>query len=327
MVLVTTCLVVLPAVAEAQIYEAVGTRAQGMGGAFVAVANDATATWWNPAGIASGAYLSLLFEQGRLDDPGKAPAFGPATRDTETAFAFAVPSMGLSYYRLRISEIGTMSPTETVGEDREDQGVDLRALAVSQYGLTVGQSVGQGFALASTFKLVRAGVSSSRGQPVDGLDQAQDLDVSVANKSDLDIGAMISAGSLRVGFSVKHLFQPEFETEESSFVMERQARIGVAYLTSGPGSIDGVTVAFDADLTSTPTAFGDVRHIAAGAEWLGRWVGIRGGLSKNTVGDLETAASAGASVGLGSGLHVDGAWTFGDDDSKKGWKLGGRLTF
>ena len=39
--------------AAAQGFEPVGTRAQGMGGAFVAVADDATATYWNPAGLAS----------------------------------------------------------------------------------------------------------------------------------------------------------------------------------------------------------------------------------------------------------------------------------
>ena len=324
----TVWLAVYPAAARAQIYEAVGTRAQGMAGAFVAVANDATATWWNPAGLASGAYLSLVYEQGRLDDPGEPPDFGPATRDTETAMALVVPSMGLSYYRLRISEIGTLPSTETAGEDREDQRADLRALSVSQYGLTVGQSVGQGFVLASTFRLVRAGAASSRGRlGRAGLDEAADLDVSVETKSDVDVGAMASAGSVRVGFSIKHLFQPEFETEDGSFVMKRQARMGVAFLTGGPGSVDGLTLAFDADLTTTPTAFGDVRHVAGGAEWLGRWAGIRGGLSKNTVGDMTTAASAGASLGLGSGLHVDGAFTFGDDDSEKGWKLGGRLTF
>ena len=43
---------------SAQIYETVGIRAQGMAGAFVAVADDSTATWWNPAGLATGAYFS-----------------------------------------------------------------------------------------------------------------------------------------------------------------------------------------------------------------------------------------------------------------------------
>ena len=58
------CVVVLPPPARAQIYETVGTRAQGMGGAFVAVADDATATWWNPAGLATGAYFSTVIERG-----------------------------------------------------------------------------------------------------------------------------------------------------------------------------------------------------------------------------------------------------------------------
>ena len=43
--------------ADAQSFEALGSRAQGMG-AFVAVADDASAVYWNPAGLASGAYFS-----------------------------------------------------------------------------------------------------------------------------------------------------------------------------------------------------------------------------------------------------------------------------
>ena len=48
----------MPAAATAQTFETVGTRAAGMGGAFVAVADDASAVYWNPAGLASAAYLS-----------------------------------------------------------------------------------------------------------------------------------------------------------------------------------------------------------------------------------------------------------------------------
>jgi len=55
--------------ASAQIYESVGIRAQGMAGAFVAVADDADATWWNPAGLAGGAYFSGVTEYGTLQDP------------------------------------------------------------------------------------------------------------------------------------------------------------------------------------------------------------------------------------------------------------------
>ena len=40
--------------ASAQIVESVGNRALGMGGAFVALAEDTTTTLWNPAGPSAG---------------------------------------------------------------------------------------------------------------------------------------------------------------------------------------------------------------------------------------------------------------------------------
>ena len=45
--------------AAAQPFEVVGMRALGMGGAFVAVANDSSATWWNPAGLAAGPFVDV----------------------------------------------------------------------------------------------------------------------------------------------------------------------------------------------------------------------------------------------------------------------------
>ena len=44
-----------------------GARSIGLGGAFTAIANDATATVWNPAGLGSAADLSLNFSTQQLD--------------------------------------------------------------------------------------------------------------------------------------------------------------------------------------------------------------------------------------------------------------------
>ena len=55
---VSFVLVSSPLAAHAQLIEDIGIRAQGMAGAFVAVVDDATATWWNPAGLATGAFFS-----------------------------------------------------------------------------------------------------------------------------------------------------------------------------------------------------------------------------------------------------------------------------
>src|SRR3982074_3752673 len=73
-----------PVTARAQRYEDIWVRAQGMAGAFVAVADDATATWWNPAGLATGAFFSGIVEYDSLQEPRKgsdpAGALLPARR-------------------------------------------------------------------------------------------------------------------------------------------------------------------------------------------------------------------------------------------------------
>src|SRR5229473_2212631 len=121
--------------AQAQIYEAVGTRAQAMGGAFVAVADDATATWWNPAGLATGPYFSSVIERSSLNDPGTPAMAGPARRDAASGVAVSFPAMGLSYYRFRVSEIRPSSSTASTDPIRQDPGaisVDLRSVALSK---------------------------------------------------------------------------------------------------------------------------------------------------------------------------------------------------
>ena len=46
----------------AQVFESIGTRATGVAGAFVAVADDATAAYWNPAGLTTGGFFSMLVD-------------------------------------------------------------------------------------------------------------------------------------------------------------------------------------------------------------------------------------------------------------------------
>jgi hypothetical protein len=184
--------------ASAQEYEAIGIRAQGMGGAFVALADDATASWWNPAGLATGAYLNSIFEYGRPDD---------SARPKGVALAF--PALGVSYYRLNISEIQPISSTATNVANRQDQGsagVDLRQLEVTQYGVTVGQSVGSHLVLGSTLKLVRGGGNTT---------------------GDLDIGVMVSGGIVRAGVAVRNAAEPKLGPADTGLTLHwRRAACG-----------------------------------------------------------------------------------------------------
>src|SRR5579859_5706922 len=73
--------------ARAQGSPPVGLRAAGMAGAFTAVADDATAPVWNPAGLASGSYFSVAADGSHLD------------RQSAIFVGMATPPLGLTYWR------------------------------------------------------------------------------------------------------------------------------------------------------------------------------------------------------------------------------------
>jgi hypothetical protein len=281
-----------PRAATAQIFETVGIRAQGMSGAFVAVSDDATTTWWNPAGLASGGYFNAVLEVDRISDPA-----GTRAR----AFALNVPSLGLSYYRLGLNGMRTPTSTGSATASREDQGV------LNQFGATVGQSIGAHLIVASTVKLVHA-LGDTR--------------------PDLDVGAMAAFGTLRLGLAAKNLRAPGFSDGDRTFALPRQVRAG-ASIRAGSQNRAEIVGAVDADLTTTPTAAGDERHLATGVEaWLGnRSVGVRAGVGINTIGETRRSGSVGASVGLRAGFFLDGQLTRGADTARNGWGVALRVTF
>ncbi len=318
---------------SAQTFETVGVRAQGMSGAFVAVADDATASWWNPAGLATGSYLSAVLERGRTTEPATPTAEGPAARSTSSTFALAFPALGISYYRLRVSEIAPPATTAVSSEIRQDQrtsGTSVRAVAISQFGTTVGQSIGEHLVIGTTLKLLRAGAVVASPIGSDLLDEADAADVSRQMRADLDAGAMASFGHVRLGLTVKNIFEPSFGDEGADrLTLGRQARVGLAVLSVPNGSMKGVTVATDADLTTTATAVGEVRHVAAGVEaWLAKGrLGVRAGASANTVGAARPAASAGVSVAVTPAFFVNASRTMGRDESVTGWSSSVSVSF
>jgi hypothetical protein len=280
--------IAFPSLSFAQRFDDVGVRAQGMAGAFVAVADDASATWWNPAGLAT----SL----------GVAELSGEAGEGGFRSVALTFPSLGASYYRLRIKEIQPSATTGAPPSIREDNG------AVSQFGATFGQSIAQQLVLATTVKLVNAHGDT---------------------QADLDVGVMASLGMFRLGATVRDLRNPTFGSGAGAFELERRARAGVAVVVPARGALERVVLAADADLNSTRIAGRDEQDVTGGVEtwWFERKFGLRAGGGRNAATGGRPFGAFGVSVMPYPRLNIEAAVTRGDDSARDRWTLGLRLTF
>ena len=287
----------LPAVAGAQTFGGIGTRAEGMGGAFVAIADDASAVYWNPAGIATGATFDFQVSKGRVA-PGSTLFVGAA-----------MPVLGLSFYQTH---------TVQVSPDRQNEGsgkVQIRTLATSNVGVTVVQSVVSGLVIGTTARVV--------GGQVEAFESRTTLD--------FDAGAVMSAGSFRVGATGRNLRRPEFEGPLGPVAMPRQMRLGAALVPRArPAGLHGpFSLAFDADLTRTPWQSGDLRMAAVGGEyWLvGGQIGARAGVRWNTLDTETRAVSGGFTVKLPRSVFAEGQLTKPSDHSDSEWSITTRVTF
>ena len=191
------------ATASAQSFDPVTTRAAGMAGAFVAVTDDASAVYWNPAALASGAFFSLLIDRTSAEATLDEPADSRGGSRSGTTLALSTPPFGLSYYRLRSTWISP-SPTQN--------GMSVSETLITHHtGATLVHSLTRGLSVGATLKLVR-GIATSTEVPSgsidDLLDEANDLVGEATNKFDADVGVSVVAGTLRAGLTMRNVTSP-----------------------------------------------------------------------------------------------------------------------
>jgi hypothetical protein len=316
--------------AAAQPVETVGVRALGMGGAFVAVADDNSATWWNPAGLAAGPFLDVGLARTATEVDGALPA----ARHGTWSFALATPPFGVSYYRFRTTGARSSS-TGPPPADRQEgrEGVGVRSLSVSQFGATVLHTLLTGVHVGSTVKYVRgtahtAAIASPDASLLsisDLLDAGEELAGGDSEGTvDVDIGVLAVVGGIRAGAMVRNLREPEFD----GLRLSRQVRAGAAYDGDAAGTWP-VILTLDADLRRYEAGSGERRVIAVGGEhWIvRRRLAVRGGARFNTVGETDQAVTAGASVSPRPGLFVDGYVAHGGRSGDGGWGVAARVSF
>lgn len=317
--------------AGAQTFETIGTRAAGMGGAFVAVADDASAAYWNPAGLAAGSLFTMVLDRtaGEVNPGGSSEG---AASGSGSLVSLGMPALGLSYYRLRAIGLTPGIPATAADRDgRKSIGtgqVRLDGLITHHFGATLLQSIAPGLAVGATLKLVR-GFAASTIVP-DGdrealLEDASNLSGRASSTFDADIGVMANRGRVKGGITVRNLMQPAFGSagEPGRLTLRRQARAGLAVVP-----VNGWVVAGDLDLTRTPGPRGDVRSLAAGTEGrLGRKAFLRAGLRVNTAGSREPIVAAGGSYAVMGSILLDAQVTGGSDGARRGWGIAARFVY
>lgn len=329
------CILLLGARAvAAQGVEAVGLRALGMGGAFVAVADDATATYWNPGGLAAGDLASAVVEVGRsrvdlaplAQQPGVPAGTTAASRLGGTLVALGTWPVGATFYHLSSSSARVLTagpvppPTGTAAE--------LRRLSTTHVGVNVLQTIVSGVHVGTTLKYVHgsAGLGGVAPAPGDPLDAASDLATRGSNRFDMDAGILADLRQVRLGLTVRNLLAPDFDTADGvRLELPRQVRAGLAVRPT-----DTLLVSMDADLTTTPDWTGERRSLAVGAEqrfWQGR-AAARAGVRASTVGDARPTVTAGGSISVRSGIFADGYVAVGlADGAPDGAGVGFRVAF
>lgn len=322
-----TCVGAAQGTASAQVVEAPGGRAAGMGGAFVAVASDSSAVWWNPAGLAAGP----VFDMGLARAAVEAGDALPVWRDRTSWFAVGTPVLGASYYRFRLTDIQPFDPTGPASAGREDRraGVPVRSLTASQLGVTLVQTVTSGVHAGATLKYLRgtfaAGREDALAPPSELLDRGEALEGDATDgRFDVDIGVLATAGILRLGARMRNVFEPTLGPVR----LERQTRVGVAFDAAAVGGTP-LTIALDADVDAYSVASGARRMVALGAEqWVWeRRVGLRAGGRINTVGARGRSATAGASVALREGMYIEGHVVRGRAADERGWGVAARVSY
>ena len=243
-----------------------GARAASMGGAFTGVADDSTAFYWNPAGIAFGPFLSTGIYHGREESERGGSLF----EDHASGLSLEYTFMGVALTQFR----------QSVGD-----GDDRRVLDTFDVAVSVLQS------LPIDNLVVAGNVHHLSGTTsVGGVESGSD-------SWDLDLGVMYERKEVfRMGLMLSHLREARFVVADGSeWRVTRHARAGVSFRL--PQSF---LVAFDVDLSTQGSDSDTWREISLGAEkgFFDRRAFVRGGLRAEAGSELGSrpAFSVGGGV-------------------------------
>lgn len=285
-----------------------GARATGLAGAFTAVADDASAFHWNPAGLVYGAFVrGAFFGGGAFRDQNQLihrlraeslPGGGVLESDRAVGFSTELTVLGVAF--TRFTHTRSFLEEEILrSEALETSDLALsfvRSLPVDE--LTVGVNLhfvwGEGFEqreLATSVPPDERNVSdvirrSTRGEGFEEFEPNVDLGVLYRPR-----------GWVSLGLTLRNLTRPTFHTaSELPLELERHGRLGVALYPS-----ESSLLTFDVDVSDRelPASDDDFRELALGVEkrWAAGRFALRGGMRLEAgAGETRPGYAAGLSA-------------------------------
>ncbi len=267
----------------------VGARALGMGSAFVAVADDVTAGYWNPAGVAdaTGRAVHLMHSE----------TFGDIVNYDTGAYVHPIENGGVvavTVVRLAIDGIPFTDFEEDENRIYYDEArITWESDSETAMLITYARAASDALRLGGNLKLIRKSIADYT---------CYGFGFDLGAKYDFWRGATLGANIQDATTTFL-----SWDTKERERILPT-AKLGVAYRMDVP-SMDGVvTLAADADFRFENRQTADEYHVGAisadthyGVEFLYReLLGVRAGLA---IGQM----TAGAGVTL-SGFTIDYAF-------------------
>ncbi len=247
-----------------------GARAASMGGAFTGVADDSTAFYWNPAGIAFGPFLSAGIYHGREESERSGSLFEDRANGLSLEYTF----MGVAFTQFR----------QSVGDGDDQRGP--RDLDTFDVAVSVLQSLPIDNLVVAGNVHYLSGTTS-----LGGVESGSD-------SWDVDLGVMYERNRVfRVGLMLSHLREARFVLpDDERLRVPRHARAGFSFRL--PQSF---LVAFDIDLSTQGLDSETWREISLGAEkGFGGRAFVRGGLRA----EVGSALGSHPAFSVGGGVHL-----------------------
>jgi hypothetical protein len=215
----------------------IGARALGMGGAFVAVANDATAVYWNPAGL-SQIMANQIVAVYTLDNKNEirlSDILQPTRRLKRKQFIFlGVTSQNTGFYwkpLVNVKQKDVYSKLTSSNGDETEMWTDLE-YTLNAYGLTLSDRYGS-LSIGVNIKYLSGKLGIAEKRKVNGTWEEPEANISSGKGVGLDCGLMILGDHLNIGLMVSNILNRIWWEDYSSMTLEADGALGLALHMSG----------------------------------------------------------------------------------------------